>query len=68
MLLTLAVGKNPTKTLIAAIRQRGGQGLGKGEDFYLSLRRGGVSKLLILMDAMSLRFDTVVWTRAELIR
>ncbi|RSH88774.1 hypothetical protein EHS25_003002 [Saitozyma podzolica] len=52
MLVTLAVGKNPTTVLLAAIRQRrlqglgvnqkGGKGPGKDEEFYLALlRRNG---------------------------
>lgn len=60
MLVTLAVGKNPTTVLLAAIRQRrlqglgvnqkGGKGPGKDEEFYLALlRRNGVSRSLTLM-------------------
>jgi hypothetical protein len=60
MLLTLAVGKNPTTVLLSAIRQRrlqglgvkqkGGKGPGKDEDFHLALlHKNGVNRLFILM-------------------
>lgn len=44
MLLTFEGGANPTQSLITAIQRRGGQGLGKEEDFYLGLLHNGVRR------------------------